>query len=147
MQKSVKITLRVTEDMMELMRQALRKTTHKNINEFLRECIRAYLDETGDIIGSRRHFNKRMNDRMDKLESMIVWHSLQTQTLTARGLFTVLDELAPEDAEKDPPTPDIQLRMAGDHSRQLLAKFLQDEAPIVNDITEYRRKLAKEKKK
>ena len=33
-------------------------------------CIRAYLDETGDIIGSRRHFNKRMGERLDRISRL-----------------------------------------------------------------------------
>jgi uncharacterized protein (DUF1778 family) len=145
--KTSRIGFRITDEMMELVRQAMSKTSYSNMTDFMSHVLREYLDDTANIVGSRRHFTNSMNARMDRIEALILWQSLLTQTLTARGLFTVLDELAPEDAVQEPPTPDIQLRMANEHSRQLLSRFLAEQASIVNDIAEYRRKQAKEKKK
>lgn len=141
--KDVKVTFRITSEMMEQVQQVMETDNHRNLSEFITHCVRTYLDETGQAVGSRGYASKRINERLDALESLIWWHSLQNQMVTSRGLFTVLDELAPEDAEKDPPTPDIQIRMASDHGRQFLTRFLHEQTPIVNDITEYRRKLAK----
>jgi uncharacterized protein (DUF1778 family) len=141
----IQITLRVSPDLWHLIQQGMRNTTHKSVNEFIRTCIRAYLDETGEIMGSRRHFNNRLAERMDRLEAMVLWNSLQAQTLTARGLFTVLDELTPE-AEQDPPTPEVQLGRAAEASRKLLPKFLSEQAVIVAEIEQFRRKQAKDKK-
>ena len=129
--KSVRISLRVTPELWTLMEQIIQKEGRRSINEFVQACIRAYIDETGDVIGSRRHFSRRMNARMDRLEALLLWNSLQTQMLTARGLFTVMDELAPPDAPHEPPTPDQQLSHALESGRRLLPQFLQEQATIV----------------
>ena len=63
----VQLTLRVSLELHDLMKQGMAQHKHRSMNEFVRACIRAYLDETGDIIGSRRHFNKRMGERIDRL--------------------------------------------------------------------------------
>ena len=135
----IQLTLRVSLELHDLMKQGMAQHKHRSMNEFIRACIRAYLDETGDIMGSRRHFNKRMGERMDRIEAMLLWHSLNTQMLTARGLFTVLDELNP-DAEQDPPAPEVQLQRAFESSKRALPKFLLEQASIVSDIEAYRRK-------
>lgn len=130
------------QDLWELMKQGMEKQNHRSMNEYIRTCIRAYLDETGDIIGSRRHFSKRMGLRMDRLEAMLYWHSLTTQMLIARGLFTVLDELNPE-SENDPPTPDEQMGRAVEVSKRQLPKFIAEQSVIVNEIDNNRRNGAK----
>jgi hypothetical protein len=145
MSKPVQMTLRLSPELWSAMQQVMGKTTHKSVNEFIRTCIRAYLDETGDLIGSRKHFNNRLAERMDRLEAMLLWNALQSQVLTARGMFTVLDELTPEDAEQEPPTPDIQLLRAFESSRKLLPKFLAEQTPIVYELEQYQRKQRKEK--
>jgi uncharacterized protein (DUF1778 family) len=137
--KSIAITLRMTPEMHNLIQQAMMNTNHRSINEFIRTCIRAYLDDTGDIVGSRRHFSKRMGERLEYMESLILWHSLQVQMLTSRGMFTVLDELNP-DAEQDPPHPVDQMKRASDASRQLLAQFMSEQDAIVKEIDAFRRK-------
>ena len=141
----VQITLRVTPELWELMRQGMQSHSHRSMNEFIRACIRAYLDETGDIMGSRRHFSKRMSQRMDKLEALLFWHSLSVQMLISRGLFTVLDELNP-DAEVDPPTPAEQMSRAAEISKRELPKFLAEQSQIVSEIEAYRRKQSGSKK-
>jgi hypothetical protein len=88
MSKPVQMTLRLSPEWWSLMQQVMGKTTYKSVNEFIRTCIRAYLDETGDIIGSRKHFQNRLAERMDRLEAMLLWNTLQSQVLTARGMFT-----------------------------------------------------------
>ena len=145
--KNVRISLRVTPELWTLMEQIIQKEGRRSINEFVQACIRAYIDETGDIIGSRRHFNKSMTARMDRLEALLLWNSLQSQVVTARGMFTVMDELAPEDAPQEPPTPDVQLTHAVETGRRLLPQFLQEQATIVSELEQYRRKQAREKSK
>jgi hypothetical protein len=145
MSKPVQMTLRLSPELWSAMQQVMAKTTHKSVNEFIRTCIRAYIDETGDIIGSRKHFQNRLAERMDRLEAMLLWNALQSQVLTARGMFTVLDELTPDDAEQEPPTPDIQLLRAFESSRKLLPKFLAEQAGTVNELEQYQRKQRKEK--
>jgi len=143
---TVRISLRVSPELWLLMEQIMQRQGHRSINEFVQTCIRAYLDETGDVIGSRRHFSKSLAARMDRLEAMLLWNSLQSQVLTARGLFTILDELAPDDAPQEPPTPDLQLQHANEASRRLLPQFLHDQASLIIDLENYRRKQAREKK-
>jgi Arc/MetJ-type ribon-helix-helix transcriptional regulator len=144
MSKSIQMTLRLSPELWELMKQGMSKTSHKSVNEFIRACIRAYLDETGDILGSRKHFNNRLAERMDRLEALLLWNALQAQVLTARGLFTVLDELTPEDAQHEPPTPDVQLSRAVEASKRLLPQFLTEQAQIVAELEAFRRKQARD---
>jgi hypothetical protein len=134
----VQITLRVSPELWELMRQGMQSNNHRSMNEFIRSCIRAYLDETGDILGSRRHFSKRMSQRMDRLEAMLLWHSLSSQMLLSRAMFTVLDELNP-DAELDPPTPNEQMSRAVEVSKRELPKFIAEQTQIVTEIEKFRR--------
>jgi Arc/MetJ-type ribon-helix-helix transcriptional regulator len=143
--KSVQFTFRVSEDLWLLMEQLIQKEKHPNISDFVRTCIRAYLDEKSDAIGSKRHFTRSLAERMDRLEAMLLWNSLQSQVMTARGMFTVLDELAPEDAAEEPPTPDIQLSRALETSKRLLPQFLEEQGKIVRDLEEYRRKQGRAK--
>jgi hypothetical protein len=142
----IQLTLRVSPELWELMKQGMLNHKSSSMNEFIRSCIRSFLDETGDIMGSRRHFNKRMGERIDKLEAMLYWNSLTSQMLIARGMFTVLDELTPEDSEQDPPSPDEQMAKALEASKRLLPKFLTEQAAIVNEIDNYRRKQVKAEK-
>ena len=134
--KSNQFTVRVTDDMWLLMEQIIRKEGHRSINEFVRTCIRAYLDQSGDVIGSRRHFSRQMNARMDRLEALIEWNSLQTQVLSASGMFTILDELAP-DAEQEPPTPDKQMTYANQAGRRLLPQFLEEQGKVVAELEKH----------
>ena len=139
----IQLTLRVSTELWELMKQGMQSHKHSSMNEFIRACIRSFLDETGDIMGSRRHFNKRMGERMDKLEAMLYWNMLTTHMLIARATFTVLDELTPEESEQNPPSPDEQMSRALEASKRQLPKFLADQAAIVNEIDNYRRKQVK----
>ena len=144
--KTVHLSIRVSEDLWLLMQQLIQKGGHANINEFVRTCIRAYVDETGDVIGSRRHFNNRLAERMDRLEALILWNSLHGQVLSASGLFTVLDELAPDDAPQEPPTPDVQLGRATEYSKRLLPQFIAGQTDIVEQLRQYRTDQARKPK-
>ena len=48
-----------------------RDTTEADI---IREAIRLYLDNQEDIIGSRKHFQKSLQERLDRLESGLAFH-------------------------------------------------------------------------
>lgn len=43
-------------------------------NDLIREAIRRYLDEQEDLIGSRRHFQKLFQTRIDQLENTLTFH-------------------------------------------------------------------------
>ena len=74
MSKPVQMTLRLSPELWSLMQQVMGKSTYKSVNEFIRTCIRAYIDETGDIIGSRKHFQKSLQMRLDQLEAAMSFH-------------------------------------------------------------------------
>ncbi|MAU11779.1 MAG: hypothetical protein CL607_18280 [Anaerolineaceae bacterium] len=42
--------------------------------DLIREAIRRYLDEQEDLIGSRRHFQKSLRERVDSLEAALTFH-------------------------------------------------------------------------
>lgn len=42
--------------------------------DLIREAIRQYLDEQEDLIGSRRHFQKSLRERVDSLEAALSFH-------------------------------------------------------------------------
>jgi Arc/MetJ-type ribon-helix-helix transcriptional regulator len=43
-------------------------------SDLIREAIRLYLDNQEDIIGSRKHFQKSLQERLDRLESAFAFH-------------------------------------------------------------------------
>lgn len=134
---TIQKTIRLSPELWLLAEQAMMHGKFRNINDFIRTCIRSYVDETGDTLGSRRYFNNRMSQRMDRLEATSLWSALQTQMLMARGIFTILDELTPEDADAEPPAPDMQLALAADASKRFLAKFLDDQSQIIVQLEQY----------
>ncbi|GAB4549497.1 MAG: hypothetical protein OHK0023_14120 [Anaerolineae bacterium] len=73
--KSVRRSITMTQEMRDrlalLVSKQPRDTTEADI---IREAIRLYLDNQEDIIGSRKHFQKSLQDRLDKLESAFAFH-------------------------------------------------------------------------
>lgn len=134
---TIQKTIRLTPELWLLAEQAMMHGKFRNINDFIRTCIRSYIDETGDTLGSRRYFNNRMSQRMDRLEATSLWSALQTQMVMARGIFTVLDELTPEDSDAEPPTPDMQMAFASEASKRFLAKFLEDQSQIILQLEQH----------
>jgi len=135
--QNVQKTIRLSSELWLLAEQAISNGQFRSINDFLRACVRAYIDETGDILGSRRYFNNRMGQRMDRLEATVLWGILQNQMLMARGLFTILDELSPEDAEAEPPNPEEQMARANEASKRFLARFLEEQSPVIAQLEQY----------
>jgi hypothetical protein len=138
--QSIQKTIRLSPELWLLAEQAMLHGKFRNLNDFVRTCIRSYIDETGETLGSRRYFNNRLAERMDRQEAALVWNSLLIQVLAARGMFTIMNELMPEDAEAEPPTPDEQLLRAQEMSRKLLPRFLTDQLTIIKDLEQYLRK-------
>ena len=72
--KTVRRSLTMTPEMRDrlalLVSKHPRDTTEADL---IREAIRLYLDTQEDIIGSRRHFQKSLQERLDKLESSIAF--------------------------------------------------------------------------
>jgi hypothetical protein len=73
--KSVQRSITMTQEMRDrlalLVSKQPRDTTEANL---IREAIRLYLDNQEDIIGSRKYFQKSLQDRLDKLEAAFAFH-------------------------------------------------------------------------
>jgi hypothetical protein len=63
-------------------------------NSLVREAIRAYLDDQAQIIGSRRHFQKTFQERIDALEEHISIESSLKADHTLFYLHVVIQLLA-----------------------------------------------------
>ena len=73
--KSVQRSITMTQEMRDrlalLVSKQPRDTTEADL---IREAIRLYLDNQEDIIGSRKHFQKSLQDRLDRLEAAVAFH-------------------------------------------------------------------------
>jgi predicted DNA-binding protein len=73
--KSVQRSITMTQEMRDrlalLVSKQPRDTTEADL---IREAIRLYLENQEDIIGSRKHFQKSLQDRLDRLESALAFH-------------------------------------------------------------------------
>lgn len=73
--KTVRRSITMTQEMRDrlalLVSKQPRDTTEADL---IREAIRLYLDNQEDIVGSRKHFQKSLQDRLDRLESAFVFH-------------------------------------------------------------------------
>jgi len=75
MSKTVRRSITMTQEMHERLILLVSKRD-RTITEadLIREAIRRYLDEQEQIAGSRRHFTRTFQDRIDKLEMNIAFH-------------------------------------------------------------------------
>lgn len=75
MKKTVRRGITMTQEMRDrltlLVSKYPRDTTEADL---IREAIRQYLDEQEDLIGSRRHFQKSLRERVDSLEGALSFH-------------------------------------------------------------------------
>jgi hypothetical protein len=73
--KSIRRSISMTPEMRDRLQQLASKHP-RTIKEadLIREAIRLYLDEQQDIIGSRRHFQKSLQQRLDQLENLLTFH-------------------------------------------------------------------------
>jgi Arc/MetJ-type ribon-helix-helix transcriptional regulator len=78
--KTVRRSISMTPDMHDLLTQIVAKRGREvKENDVIRDAIRQYLDEQADVVGSRRHFQKSLQTRLDHMESVLVF---QMQVLT-----------------------------------------------------------------
>jgi predicted DNA-binding protein len=70
-QRSITMTQEMRDRLALLVSKQPRDTTESDL---IREAIRLYLDNQEDIIGSRKHFQKSLQDRLDRLESAFAFH-------------------------------------------------------------------------
>jgi len=72
--KTVKRSISMTPEMHDLLAQIVAKR-ERDVTEasLIREAIRQFLDEQSDLVGSRRHFQKSLQLRIDRLESTLTF--------------------------------------------------------------------------
>lgn len=72
--KTVKRSISMTPEMHDLLAQIVAKRD-RDVTEasLIREAIRQFLDEQSDLVGSRRHFQKSLQLRIDRLESTLTF--------------------------------------------------------------------------
>jgi len=69
--RSITMTQEMRDRLTLLVSKQPRDTTEVDL---IREAVRLYLDNQEDIIGSRRHFQKSLQERIDKLEASLSFH-------------------------------------------------------------------------
>lgn len=73
--KTVRRSISMTPEMRDLLSQLAAKQG-REIREvdLIREAIRQYLDDQAEVVGSRRHFQRTLQTRLDKLEAVLTFH-------------------------------------------------------------------------
>lgn len=73
-QKNIKRSIAMSEEMHALLMQiAARHGRDITESHLIREAIRQFLDEQVDAAGSRRHFQKSLQMRLDRLERTLMF--------------------------------------------------------------------------
>lgn len=74
MKKSIRRSLSMTPEMAQRLNQ-IASGKPRNITEadLIREAIRRFLDEQDDLTGSRKHFQRSFQQRIDQLEESIAF--------------------------------------------------------------------------
>ncbi|MBE2268095.1 MAG: hypothetical protein IAE80_07660 [Anaerolinea sp.] len=94
--KTVKRSISMTPEMRDLLAQIVAKRDRDTTEaSLIREAIRLFLDEQTDMVGSRRHFQKSLQLRIDRLErSLLFQMNIVIYLLTA----ILADDSAIDDA-------------------------------------------------
>ncbi len=93
--KIVRRSIALTEEMRDRLQQLVSKRGREYTeSDLIREAIRYYLDNQEAIIGSRRHFSKTFQDRMDGLEFALGFHLNVLLHLVAAGFSLLLTAVA-----------------------------------------------------
>lgn len=99
---TVQHTLYMTPEMWAYLEQLARQRGRDcQENDLIREAIRAYLDQQADVVGSRRYFQRSLQERLDQLEKSHQSDSARLQFylhilihLIAVGLASVITVLS-----------------------------------------------------
>lgn len=87
--KTARRSISMTPEMRDLLAQiAAKQGREVSENDLIREAIRQYLDEQANVVGSRRHFQRSLQARLDRLESTLTFQMLMLTFL----LSTVLGD-------------------------------------------------------
>jgi len=85
--KTVRRSISMTPEMRDLLAQiAAKHGRDVKENDLIRDAIRQYLDNQADVVGSRRHFQRSLQARLDRLESTLTFQMLMLTFLLATVL-------------------------------------------------------------
>jgi uncharacterized coiled-coil protein SlyX len=85
--KTFRRSISMTPEMRELLAQITAKRGRDvTENDIIRDAIRHYLDQQADVVGSRRHFQRSLQARLDRLESTLTFQMLILTFLMATVL-------------------------------------------------------------
>lgn len=85
--KTVRRSISMTPEMRDLLAQITAKHGRDvSENDIIRDAIRHYLDQQADVVGSRRHFQRSLQARLDRLESTLTFQMLMLTFLMATVL-------------------------------------------------------------
>lgn len=85
--KSQRVTVRMTGPMYANLRRLA--GTERHIGEEIRNAVRLYLDDQGEITGSRRYFTGRFRDEVHALRRELSWH-LTLITILLSEMLSIL---------------------------------------------------------
>src|SRR5258708_2657108 len=84
-------TINLTKDMDDRFQQLLLKQDRSvKVQDLFRAALRQYLDDQEDLIGSRRHFSKSLQNRLDSLENTLVFYLTVIIYLLAASLAVIV---------------------------------------------------------
>ena len=89
--KTARRSVAMTPQMRQRLQQLLEKQT-RDVTEadLIRQAIREYLDRQEDVVGSRAHFRKAFQGRIDELQDELEFHLHVIIALLAHGLAVML---------------------------------------------------------
>jgi len=91
--KTVRRSISMTPEMRDLLAQIAAKHGREvSENDIIRDAIRHYLDQQADVVGSRRHFQRSLQARLDRLENTLTFQMLMLTFLLATVLGDESDE-------------------------------------------------------
>jgi hypothetical protein len=95
--KSQRITVRMTGPMYANLRRLA--GTERRIGEEIRNAVRLYLDDQGELTGSRRYFTGRFRDEVHALRRELGWHLTLITILLAEMLSILIRNTIETDEE------------------------------------------------
>ena len=73
--KTVRRSINITPEMRDMLAQiAAKQARDVTESDLIRDAIRQYLDQQADLVGSRRHFQRSLQERLDALEGTLTLH-------------------------------------------------------------------------
>jgi len=126
--KTARRSVAMTPQMRKRLQQLLEKQT-RDVTEadLIRQAIREYLDRQEDVVGSRAHFRKAFQDRIDELQGDLEFHLHVIIALLAHGLTVMLPVFTEQ------PITTLELIQAAIVSAQQNAEVIRSQIDVVRE--------------